>query len=234
MISADSHVPDELGQVRLALDSVGVLDMPVSAVTVAAVEKVLALAPPKSRRASYGALDRFLRWTVRHEGTDLLAPTARLLKHERPKPIAPRARVLTADELAAVWRAMEQHGAASVRDLMLFMVTTPARESEAAAMCWRDVDLAAATWTQPKSKNGLSHRYPLNERAVAILQRRHWALRGQPHGDALVFPGPVNGRAFVGWSKVKSCSRQAADDRPVAPPRSQAIVHHAHGGSRAR
>ncbi len=199
-----SHVADELGQVHRALDSVGLLDMPVSAVTVAAVEKVLALAPAKSQRARYGALDRFLRWSVRHEGTDTLPPTARLLKHERPKPIAPRARVLTADELAAVWRGMEQHEATTVRDLMLFMVTIPARESEAAAMCWRDVDLAAATWTQPKSKNGLSHRYPLNERAMAILRRRHWVLRGQPRGDALVFPGPVNGRAFVGWSKVKA------------------------------
>ncbi len=208
------HVADELGQVRLALDSVGMLNMPVSTVTVAVVEKTLDLAPSKSRRARYGALDRFLRWSVRHEGSDATAPTARLLKHERPKPLAPRERVLTADELAAVWRAMEQHEATSVRDLMLFMVTTPARESEAAAMCWRDLDLAAATWTQPTSKNNLSHRYALNERALEILQRRHWRRSGEPRGDALVFPGPVNGRAFVGWSNAKA----AVDRRAMIAP----------------
>jgi integrase len=209
-----NHATDELGQVRRALDSVGMMDVPVGAVTVAAVEKALDLAPAKSRRARFGALDRFLRWSVRHEGTDAVAPTARLLKHERPKPLAPRERVLTADELAAVWRAMEQYDATSVRDLLLFMVTTPARESEAAAMCWRDVGLDAATWTQPTSKNGLRHRYPLNERAMAILQRRRWRQSGEPRGDALVFPGPVSGHVFGGWSNAK----KAVDRRAMIAP----------------
>ena len=199
-----SHLAHELGQTRLALDSVGLLDQPVGAVTVAAVEKALELAPAKSRRARYGALDRFLRWSARHEGSDAIVATARLLKHERPRPMPPRDRVLTTEELAAVSRAMEGHASESVRDLMLFLVTTPARESEAAAMCWRDIDLAAATWTQPTSKNRLPHRFPLNQRAMEILQRRHWRQSGEPRADALVFPGPVNGHAFVGWSNAKA------------------------------
>jgi integrase len=209
-----SHFRNELGQVRLALDSIGMLDTPISAISSAAVGKILALCPPKSRQLRFGALDRFLDWGLRQEGTKAVAPTSLLSKRERPKPVASRERVLAVDELASVWRAMEQYSSESVRDLLLFMVTTPARENEVASMCWRDVDLAAATWTQPTSKNRLRHRYPLNERAMQILQRRHWVLRGQPRSDALVFPGPLNGRAFVGWSKAKA----ALDKRLTIAP----------------
>jgi integrase len=201
------HVADELGQSRRAIDSVGLLDKPVGNISVAAVEKILAQCPRKSRPARFGALDRFLRWGLRHGGEDAVAPTARLTRYERPKPLPPRERVLSAVELGAIWHAMEQHISGKVRDLVLFLVTTPARESEVAKMRWRDVDLPGATWTQPTSKNGKSHRYPLNQRAIEILQRRHWAMdpgaHGKNRGEMLVFPGPVCGNVFRAWSKVK-------------------------------
>ncbi len=79
---------------------------------------------------------------------------------ERPGRETARERVLTTDELGAIWRACEALPpvrAAFVRVLMLTMQ----RRGEAASMRWTELDnpKAPATWTLPaaRAKNGRTH-----------------------------------------------------------------------------
>jgi hypothetical protein len=200
-----SHADDEAAQVRLGLTSIKALDLPLLDLKVAHVERLLAECPAASRRARYGALNRFLRWAFRREDPTRMPPTMALDPHERPKLGKSRTRVLRPEEIAVIYNAIAALPNASTRDLLLFMVSTPSRrESETANMRWRDIDLAGKLWTQPTSKNQESHVFPLNAHALAILQRRYTFDDPPPHPNALVFPGPRDGGVFVGWSNAKT------------------------------
>ena len=114
-----------------------------------------------------------------------------------------RERVLTNDELRAIWRATARPGPynAIVRMLML----TGQRRGEVAGMTWDELAPDLSTWTIPgvRTKNGVAHIVPLSRQAQAIL-------RGCPQFDdsALVFPG-LKG-PFNGFAKAKASLDRAS------------------------
>lgn len=87
-----------------------------------------------------------------------------------PSPENRRERVLSDDEIRLVWQAFESIGwpFGPIGKLLLL---TGARRDEAAALEWREVDLAARTWTLPaaRSKNKRPHEIPLSDAAVETL-----------------------------------------------------------------
>jgi integrase len=195
------HQKEELAQVRLGLEAASLMDVAPGEIATAHLEKVMSLCPLKSRSLRFGALDRFLRWALRGQGA--IAPTALFDRHERPAAPAARQRVLTQAEVAAVWGAASGLKSEVLRDLVHFLIVTPAREGEAACATWADIDTAGKTWTQPTSKNKRPHRFPLNDRALEIIKRRR-ELAGEAAKPAdLVFPGPSSCKVFGGWSNLK-------------------------------
>ena len=86
-------------------------------------------------------------------------------------PVAKRERVLTDDELRAIWEATVGPGSfnAIVRMLML----TGQRREEVTGMTWDEIAPDLSTWTIPASraKNGAAHIVPLSAQAQAILAR---------------------------------------------------------------
>jgi integrase len=190
------HHKLEIARIRSLLAQNGLAALPPEAISHGLIELALTAAPPKSRWAHFGALDRFLRWCLR--GTDKLPATAGFDRHEKPKPPEARERVLRLDELATIWRAAEALWSPLATDLIQFLITTPCRRGEASAARWRDIDLTARTWSQPISKNGQSHLFALNERAMAILTRRRKASGGRPEDH--VFHGAQTGTPFTVWS----------------------------------
>jgi integrase len=81
-----------------------------------------------------------------------------------------RDRVLSDDELKAVWEAadaLEQPYAAFVHLLIL----TGQRRNEVAQIGWREIDLEKRIWTLPKerAKNGVEHTIPLSDQAIGVL-----------------------------------------------------------------
>ena len=81
-----------------------------------------------------------------------------------------------------------------------FMVLTAARAGEARLADWREIDLDAATWTIPahKMKANRTHRVPLSDRAVAVLQD----AKAFDCGNGVVFPssrkgGPLSDMCFT-------------------------------------
>jgi integrase len=113
-------------------------------------------------------------------------------------PVAPterRERVLTDDELAAIWKTT--HGPGLFNGIVRMLVLTGQRREEAAGMTWAELSDDLSTWTIPASraKNGATHIVPLSEPAQDLL---HTA----PKFGELVFPG-LHG-TFNSWGKSKT------------------------------
>lgn len=113
-------------------------------------------------------------------------------------------RVLTEDEIRAVWRSFGELEPLMAAIFKLRLLTAQ-RGGEVGAMRWADLDLASGWWTIPGevAKNGLSHRVPLSAPSIALLQplrdaaKRRAKQAGKSEKDAenavqeaWVFPSP--------------------------------------------
>jgi integrase len=85
-----------------------------------------------------------------------------------PATVGRRDRVLSREELAALLPVLTESTSPYARAVR-FMLWTLARREEVGGARWRDVNLEAATWTIPATKNGLPHVVPLPRQAVAFL-----------------------------------------------------------------
>lgn len=138
----------------------------------------------------------------------------------RKEPERPRDRVLSADEIKALWTfldgdtpmrlsrgvkadtliTMPEATAATLRELFKVLVLTGQRLGETSKMKWADVDLDARVWTIPatETKNRTAHRVPLSRQVVNLLKVR------QERGgvEDFVFPSaPGSEHAVLVWSK---------------------------------
>ena len=79
-----------------------------------------------------------------------------------------RARILTDDELRALWKAA-QASTGVIGPLLRFLLLTAARHEEAAAMTWAELD--GSTWIFPaaRSKNKREHVVPLSPAAMSVI-----------------------------------------------------------------
>lgn len=91
------------------------------------------------------------------------------VKHHREA--APRARVLTDDELQAVLGAIVAEEDEYARAGLRLLAETGARLSEALRAKWEDVDLEGGIWRVPSPKSGHPQVIPLARSTVALLRR---------------------------------------------------------------
>ena len=142
-----------------------------------------------SRTAAYGRAA--YHWAVKR-GSLAVNPFANLPQ----APLARRERVLTNEELHAVWRATEEPGPFNA--IVRMLILTGQRREEAAGMTWGELDADLSTWSIPgrRAKNGVTHIVPLPSQAQAILR-----ATPRREGTDLVFPGERG--MFSGWSKSK-------------------------------
>jgi integrase len=128
----------------------------------------------------------------------------------------PRDRVLTDDEVTAVWtgagRLPSPYG-----PMVRFLILTLARREEVAAMTWGEIAIDLSTWTQPASrtKNGKAHIVHLSTPARRVLLDLLGADAGSPppklpSADTLVFP-VLGGKAITSHSWVKRHLDAAAE-----------------------
>ena len=134
-----------------------------------------------------------------------------------------RDRVLSVDELRAIWKATESNHTqfnAIVRLLML----TGARLREVAELAWREVDCETRTWTLPAArvKNHREHMVPLSAAALGVLDARKAVQNALATADK-----PVPKLAFTsnhttpfsGFSRAKSLlDKRIAKTNPDMEP----------------
>ena len=128
-----------------------------------------------------------------------------------PATQTPRDRVLSDDEIKALWKATETLSW-PFRDAIRLLLLTGARLNEVAGVAWDELDLDARLWRLPKerSKNKQPHVVPLSGMARDIL-----AAVPRVHSPRN-FVFTVNGKAPVaGFADAK---RRLAAAMPGVPP----------------
>jgi integrase len=144
---------------------------------------------PASRARAY--LSALMSWAMR-EG---LVEANPVIGTNKPPEPAARDRVLTDEELAAVWAACRDDDLGRIVKLLIL---TGSRREEIAGLQWSELDLEGAVINLPgeRTKNGKAHTVPLSGPALDILK----ACPQRP-GRELVFGDGAGG--YQGWGKAK-------------------------------
>jgi integrase len=85
-----------------------------------------------------------------------------------------RERHLTADEIKIFWHRLDNAPMSELTKLALkLQLVTAQRKGEIVSSEWNEIDLVTGIWTIPakKAKNGKSHRVPLSELAIDLLNQ---------------------------------------------------------------
>jgi integrase len=142
---------------------------------------------PIMANRTFEILRRLFNWAI---AEDYLAdsPCKGLSK---PAKENQRDRVLTEDEIRAVWAAVEAEDPL-IAAIMKLRLVTAQRGGELASMTRAEVDRATGWWTIPaeKAKNGLSHRVALSPLAASIIEEATSKAGESPW----VFPSRRKGR----------------------------------------
>ena len=133
-----------------------------------------------------------LNWAVEHEYLDA-NPAAAVKKR---KIEASRDRVLSSDELRAIWRAADALSEPS-KSLVKAWILTGQRRDEVRCMTWSEVALDRALWTLPagRNKGKRDHEIPLSAAMVALL--------GKPRPGRPVFTTDGQ-KPYAGQKRLKA------------------------------
>jgi integrase len=149
----------------------------------AVLDKIVAAGKPIQANRVQALISKLWNFAM-DRGHAELNPCHRMAKPARERV---RDRVLTDDDLRALWEALDS-ASGDAADAVRLRLLTGQRGGEVHRARWVDVDLKAGIWTIPAAhaKNRRPHRVPLTERAAAILKAR---LEARPKDEARVFPG---------------------------------------------
>lgn len=170
----EKHILPELGE-RMA-----------DAVTRGDVTRFIdGIAAPVMARLVHAQLSAFYSWAMPR--LDKLASNPCRDAGRPPKPKA-RDRVLTENEMAALWRVVDVQ-AEPWRSAVKVLILTGQRKSEVFEARRAEFDLKAGLWTIPaeRAKNGAAHIVPLSEAAKNVLE----AIE-EVQGSRLLFPADGN------------------------------------------
>lgn len=143
----------------------------------------------------FATLRRMCSWAVVRGVLDA-SPSDRV---KPPTAEKSRDRVLSDDELRAVWQSAEALGW-PFGPLVQLLALTGQRRDEVASARWSEVDFDAKVWTLPKErcKNNVAHHVPLSPQALRILENLPRIMDDQD------FVFTTNGKTAVsGFSRAK-------------------------------
>ena len=161
----------------------------------AALEPVMKRGSKMAARHAFAAIRKMLNWLVEQGAIE----TSPCLGMKPPAKAGSRDRVLTDDELKAIWQAASGIGYPFGPIVQVLMLTAQ-RRGEVAAMQWGDLDLEKGVWTIPadRTKNAKPHAVPLSVTARDLLRRIPRT------GSAYVFPARGKPKQpYAGYSKGK-------------------------------
>lgn len=170
------------------------LTKPAAELTTADVRRVLDAAVARGARVSgwhgFRYLKRIMSWAARR-GLVPMDPTTGIPREEVADTVGrekPRDQVLSAAELRAIWQELEARAGDAYTDTYRLILLTAQRPSEVSTMCWADLDLDRAEWTQATNKSDRRHVVPLSRAALAVLKVRKKALFGDKTPTGYVLP----------------------------------------------
>lgn len=131
------------------------------------LDKIVDRGSPIAANRVLAALRRMCNWAVERDIIKA-SPCERI---KPPSAVQSRDRILSDDELRAVWRACDAIGW-PFGPLVKLLILTGQRRDEVAEMCWSEIDFSTKTWMLPRAraKNDVEHEVPLSAMALAILE----------------------------------------------------------------
>ena len=130
------------------------------------LDRVVDGGKPIAANRTLAAIRKMFNWAV---ARDIIAasPCAGV---KPPTAERSRDRVLTDQELRAVWQAADKIGG-TFGALVRLLILTGQRRDEVAGMRWSEIDLEGRRWTlgPERVKNNRPHEIPLSKPAIAIL-----------------------------------------------------------------
>jgi integrase len=131
------------------------------------LDGIVARGSPVTANRSLAWLRRMCAWAI-ERGLIEVSPCAGI---RAPAAETSRDRVLSDDELTAVWRAADALET-PYNGFIKLLILTGARRSEVAGMMWSEIDSVSRVWTLPaaRAKNATEYQIPLSDSAVQILQ----------------------------------------------------------------
>ena len=153
------------------------------------LDRIVARGAPVRANRVLALVRKVFNWALERDLVD--ANPCALVK--APAKETPRDRVLTFDEIRAVWQACETVRSRAGAILQLELLTAQ-RGVEVRTMRWVDID--SPWWTIPAtvSKNGIAHRVPLSTQALTLLATIRETTGRMPY----VFCSPTDPRRPIG------------------------------------
>lgn len=113
-------------------------------------------------------LKHLMSWSVERGMIDA-SPIAGM---KAPAKETPRERVLSDDELCALWAACDVESY-PFGDCMKLLILSGQRRAEVSEMRWSELDLEKRLWTLPsqRAKNGRQHTVPLTDAMLDVLRK---------------------------------------------------------------
>jgi integrase len=156
------------------------------------------LKTPSEANHTHCIAQSFFRWAVRRRYLER-SPMEGM---EKPAKYHPRDRVLTDDELVAVWQAAEKYGY-PFGSIVQLLILTGQRRSEIGLLKWSYVNKGQITLPPEIVKNNKAHTFPLGRRGMQILEET-------PNLGEYVFKARWYDRPFNGWQSCTNTLIKAA------------------------
>jgi integrase len=151
---------------------------------------------PSAADHTLAVIRRIMSWHA-SRSDDFRSPIVRGMSRTKPRERA-RQRILTDDEIRAVWEAAEAPGGGLFGPFVQFLLTTAARRTEVSHMRRAEVDAGVWTIPQERYKTGSELAIPLSELAMRALDRLPKIGRGN-----FMFTSDGD-HPFSGYSKAKA------------------------------
>lgn len=122
-----------------------------------------------------------------------IVPVSPCLAVRAPAPEQRRDRVLTTDEIRALWHGLEgAKMAEGTKFALKLQLVTAQRKVEIVSATWEEIDFTDKWWTisPEKAKNKMAHRVPLSPLALELLQ----AAKNLVGNSPWIFPSPQTDR----------------------------------------
>lgn len=160
----------------------------------AALDDIVKRGTPSAANHAFAAIRRLLNWTVERGYLD----HSPCIGMKAPCKVVSRDRVVSNEELAAIWRAAEKMGW-PFGSLVQLLILTGQRRSEVGGLCWQHLNLQHRIWAQPAecNKSARPHLVPLSPLAMQVIQPLPRL------NDEFVFPARGRNNPLSGYSKWK-------------------------------
>ena len=137
---------------------------------IALLDKIVDRGSPIAANRTLAVIRRMFGWALSRD----IVGASPCVAVKAPAKERRRDRVLSADEIAALWRALDHPElmiSPAIRLALKFQLVTAQRKGEVIGAEWSEFDRLEGVWTIPaaKAKNGMPHRVPLSPLALAVL-----------------------------------------------------------------